>query len=285
LAACGRGPLDRGGSTNQFEPNCDGEQQMRNARYLSGIVISLIAFPSLGADEHPLTVEVRRKIVKDAEQVVGTETKRLEEAPGDINALSRRGDAQFFLGRFRDALADYDAMVAEDSSQDAAHWRRGIACFYAGEYQRAAQQFERYHSFDNIDRENGIWKYLSQRRQLGRDEARRGLLKYEKDDREPFPDLFKLFAGTIEPAAILTRINTAELSESQREARRFYADLYIGLNHAVEDREAEALESLSRATTNRWPRQAGYGPNWMWHVGRLQWEMLHSKQSHPGAKR
>jgi lipoprotein NlpI len=169
-------------------------------------------------------------------------------------------------------------MVRNDPVQDTSHWRRGIACFYAGEYERAADQFARYHSFDNVDRENGIWRYLSQRKQLGLEEARRGLLTYEKDDREPFPDVFKLFAGKIEPKEILTHIDDAKIDESTREQRRFYADLYIGLNHAVEGRDAEARAALFRATANKWAPQASYGPKWMWHVGRLNWEQLEAKK-------
>jgi lipoprotein NlpI len=229
-------------------------------------------------------VEVRQSIRNDAEKTIQAETERLETSPGDEDALSRRGDAHFFLGEFKKAVADFDEMVRNNPMQESSHWRRGIACFYAGEYQRAADQFAKYHSFDNVDRENGIWRYLSQRKQLGLAEARRGLLKYEKDDREPFPDVFKLFAGTIEPREILAHIDAASIDDGVREQRKFYADLYIGLNHAVEDRDTEARESLARSTANKWAPRAGYGPKWMWHVGRLNWEQLEAKRSKQASK-
>ncbi len=194
-------------------------------------------------------------------------------------ALSRRGDAHFFLSQFAEAVADYDAMVKADPAQDASHWRRGIALFYAGRFDDAAKQFERYHSFDNVDRENGIWRFLCQTRSIGLVKARESLLKYEKDDREPFPAVFRLFAGTTTDHQIMEGIAAAKIGAEDRQSRQFYADLYIGLNHAVQDRPREAQVALARATRNEWPRTAGYGPRWMWQVGRVHWELLEAQRT------
>lgn len=194
--------------------------------------------------------------------------------PENIDLYSQRGDALLFLGRFKEAAADYDRMVVLDPARDASHWRRGIALFYAGRYDKAARQFERYHSFDNVDRENGIWRYLCQVKADGIEKARAGLLKYEKDDREPFGDVYKLFAGTIAPDAILERIAQADISDVERQKRRFYANLYIGLWHAVHDRPDQAQPFLEAAAGNTWPVNAGYGPHYMWHVGRLHAALL-----------
>jgi lipoprotein NlpI len=225
-------------------------------------------------EESPLSPEARMKIDEEAKSVIETETEALKITPRGIESLSRRGDAYFQLAEFRKAVADYDQMVVIDPQQDASHWRRGIALFYTGEYEKAAAQFERYHSFDNVDRENGIWRYLCQVKSSGVEEARKGLLKYEKDDREPFPDVFKLFAGTISPSEIDQRIADAKISDEQREMRRFYADLYTGLNHAVEGRDAEATTALRKAVANTWAPKASYGPRWMWHVGRVHFDLL-----------
>lgn len=208
-------------------------------------------------------------------------TAALAENPDSVSLHSRRGDAAFFLGRFPQAVADYDRMVALDPALESSHWRRGIALFYAGRYEAAARQFERYHSFDNVDRENGIWRYLCQVKADGLETARQGLLKYVKDDREPFGDVYRLFDGSIEPQAILERIDAAELSQTEREKRHFYAHLYIGLWHAVHDRPAEARPHLQKAAANTWAPTAGYGPAYMWHVARLHYDRL---AADPGAE-
>jgi lipoprotein NlpI len=198
----------------------------------------------------------------------------ISKKPDDVRAYSRRGDAHFFHGQFDQALADYDKMVELEPAQDASHWRRGIALFYAGKYEQAASQFERYHSFDNVDRENGIWRYLCQVKAYGVKRAESDLLKYEKDDREPFGDVYRLFAGTTEPDEILTKIASAGVEGAERDKRLFYAQLYIGLWHAVHNRPESAKPHLKSASENGWPQEAGYGPNYMWHVGRLHHQLL-----------
>lgn len=212
--------------------------------------------------------EVQATIQAAQSVLVKELTAELQANPNSIEAYSRRGDAYFFLGEFDQAVSDYEKMVDLNPGLASSHWRRGIAYFYAGKFDEAAKQFELYHSFDDVDRENGIWRYLSQHKAYGREKAREGLLKYKKDDREPFPAVYQLFAGKITPAEILKSIQDAKVDE-ERNKRLFYAELYIGLNNAVENRPQMAVMHLLASTHNRWPQTAGYGPNYMWHVGRL----------------
>lgn len=228
-------------------------------------------------DAGPLSVDEVTQLTKSLEKLQGDTTKAIEANPRSLNAYSRRGDAFFFLGRFDDAVTDYDKMVELEESQAASHWRRGIAMFYAGKYKKAAAQFESYHSFDQVDRENGIWRYLSQHKAHGRDKAREGLLKYEKDDREPFPSVYKLFAGTMKSDEIIKGIEAAEIDKDEREKRLFYAHLYIGLNYDVEGDPVAAQRHLRLATQNKWGPAGGYGPNYMWHVGRLHEQLLRTR--------
>ncbi len=196
-------------------------------------------------------------------------TITIEKTPTSVDSYSKRGDAYFFLGEFDKSLADYEKMVQLDESMAAGHWRRGIADFYAGKFQAAAEQFELYHTFDDVDRENGIWRYLSQVKAHGRDKAREGLLKYKKDDREPFPAVYQLFAGKLAADEILKQIREAKIDDDERQKRLFYAELYIGLNYDVEKEPQKALAHLQAATAIKWPRNSSYGPNYMWHVGRV----------------
>ena len=205
----------------------------------------------------------------------GAEWRAILERSRDPSA---RGDAHFKLGGFDKAVAEYEKMVEQDPSIEKSHWRRGIAYFYAGRYEKAAHQFEIYNTFDNVDRENGIWRYFSQVRAHGKEKAREGLLKYAKDDREPFPDVYQLFEGKKTPEQILTKIKDAKIPDEDREARYFYAHLYIGLNFAVEGKKDEAVVHLKKSTANPWGPKAGFGPNYMWHVGRLHLDLLTAKK-------
>ena len=155
-------------------------------------LMSLIVLAPLGADETSVQAARWQSIVQQL-------TGQIAQNPRTVRLYSQRGDARFFLGQFPDAVADYDKMVELDASLDTSHWRRGIALFYTQNYADAARQFERYHSFDNVDRENGIWRYLCQVKADGVEKAQAGLLKYDKDDREPFGDVYRLFPEPSNP--------------------------------------------------------------------------------------
>jgi len=208
-------------------------------------------------------------------------SQRLEKFPqpaagqsGTIDLWSARGDADMFLGNFAAAETAYRKMVELDPELDASHWRLGIACFFADHAKAGADQFEKYHSFDSVDRENGIWRYFCHHRADGREKARQQLLRYEKDDRPPFREVYQLFQGSLTAEAVIAAAQAG--AESSRPQRQFYSYLYVGLNAALEGDRKLAETALSKAVLNDWGRRAGYGPNYMWHVGRLELNRLQS---------
>jgi lipoprotein NlpI len=241
----------------------------------------LMAFGVAAADEkgHPLPEKQRQELKESLEKRVSSLTAQIKEKPDSVSLYSQRGDAFFFLAKFKEAVSDYEKMVELDATQDSSHWRRGIARFYAEEYKKAAHQFEIYDTFDDVDRENGIWRYFSQYKAYGAKKAKEGLLKYKKDDREPFPSVYQLFSGELTADEVLAAVKDAEISKTERSKREFYAFLYVGLNDAVEGRDAAAFRSLRAATANTWGPEAGFGPNYMWHVGRIHYELLLKKRA------
>ena len=76
----------------------------------------------------------------------------------------------------------------------------------------------------------------------------------------------------------MAAIKAAKISETEREKRFFYAHLYIGLDHAIPKRDKKAVEHLREAVANTWGPRSGYGPNYMWQVGRLHYELLTAKK-------
>jgi len=245
--------------------------------------IALIAVQALvvraeAPAKHPLSEEARKMMNSGWEKQLKELTAQIKQQPDRVGLYSRRADVHFYLGQFDKSVTDYEKMVELDKSLDKSHWRRGIAWFYAKNYKQAAHQFEIYDSFDNVDRENGIWRFFSQARAYGLKKAREGLLKYKKDDREPFPSVYKLFSETMKPEAILADIKAAKISDAEREKRYFYAHLYIGLDHSIHKRDKKAAEHLREAVANTWGPRAGFGPHYMWQVGRLHYELLTAKK-------
>jgi lipoprotein NlpI len=245
---------------------------------IATLITSVNAAENKPEKPHPLPAEKRAAYTSQFNTIVTVMTKKITTDPTQVQSYSQRADAYFFLGKFKEAVADYEKMVKLDPKLNASHWRRGIAYFYATQFKQASHQFEIYNSFDNVDRENGIWRFFSQGRAYGIKKARKGLLKYKKDDREPFPDVYRLFSQGITGDAILKKITAAKISDDEREKRFFYAQLYIGLNHALNDRNKLAIKHLREAVKNTWGPKAGYGPHYMWQVGRLHYELLTAKK-------
>ncbi|MCR9200302.1 MAG: tetratricopeptide repeat protein [Planctomycetaceae bacterium] len=218
----------------------------------------------------------------DHQQIEAPFQRLLRDTQGDartskqVSLYSQRGDALFFTGQYNKAVASYKKMVELRPSLDASHWRLGIALFFANRADDAVQQFEKYHAFDDVDRENGIWRYLSQYRATDAQTAKKELLRYEKDDREPFPAVYRLFDGSLTPEQALAKI-PRDLPAAERDKRLFYTELYIGLHLVVQKQTKQAIPFLRRASLRKWPQTAGGGPRWMWHVGRVQLKDLLAK--------
>ena len=235
---------------------------------------------SESAAKHPLTQQERAALATRFTALLEKFPRPQTSAANATQIHSRRGDALFFLGRFKESVDEYQAMVKIDPSQDASHWRLGIALFFADQPKLAAAQFEKYHSFDDVDRENGIWRYLSQYKATNAATARKELIRYEKDDREPFPAVYKLFDDSLSPAAALATI-PKDLPAAELDKRRFYTELYIGMHMVVKKKPADARKYLARAVSRKWPRTSGFGPNYMWHVGRVQLDLLLKAEDAP----
>jgi lipoprotein NlpI len=223
---------------------------------------------------HPLP-EAERKVLRETfEQREKLLSARLIEEPENVSLYSSRGDARLFLSRFEEAVADYEKMIVLDPKLDLSHWRLGIAYYYVEKYDKAAHQFEIYHGYDNVDRENGIWRYMSQSRAYGPKKARKGLLKYEKTDRPPYPWLYSLFAGKMKPAEVLAEIKKAGFDQRYEIRVRFHADLYLGIHYELVNNQAKALEHLRLATANAYGRATG---TYMWQVARVHHDLLSAK--------
>ncbi len=248
----------------------------------------LLLLPSdVAADEgspvsentYPLSTQDTAELTKSFEAVLNS-TPILQSAEAvSTDVHSRRGDALFFLARFKESVTEYQTMVKQNPTLDESHWRLGIALFFADQPALAVAQFEKYHSFDNVDRENGIWRYLSQYKATDAATAKKELIRYDKDDREPFPAVYKLFDGSFSPEQALANI-PKNLSPDEHEKQLFYTELYIGMHLVVKKQLKEAEKHLRLAVSRKWPRNAGFGPNYMWHVGRVQLDLL-LKKSQP----
>ena len=224
------------------------------------------------AAEPPLPAVERTAMLAEFAAEVTTLDRAIAAAPRDVTFHSRRGDRHLFLGHFAEAVADFEKMISLDPAQDAPQWRLGIAYYFTGQFAKSSQQFEKYHGYDGRDRENGIWKFLADAKLLGLAPARRAMLAYTRFDREPFPTLYEMFAGTKSTDDLFAEIKRKHLADEP--SVMFFANYYGGVNEELLGHRDRALELLRAAVASPWGRTAEGGPTYMWQAARLHFESL-----------
>jgi lipoprotein NlpI len=222
------------------------------------------------ADDAPFTEKARQEMLAGFTKEVAPLDEAIRAEPQQVALYSRRGDRQLFLGRPTAAIADFEKMIALDPTQDAPHWRLGIAYYFAGAWEKSARQFEKYHAYDARDRENGIWKFLADVRRVGLEKARTQMLEYTRFDREPFPTLYEMFAGTKTTDDLFAHVAERKLTDNG--AAMFFAHYYGGLNELLLGHKDRARELLAKAVASAWGQRAEGGPAYMWQCARLHLE-------------
>ena len=209
-------------------------------------------------------------------------TRSIALSPMNVEHYSERGDLYFQNREFKKSLSDYEKMVELNPRLDVTHWRKGIVLYYLGRYEDSAKQFEKYQTIDDVDRENGLWRFLAMQKKVGTDKAREGMIQYTKLDRPPLTDVYRMFQGELSPTEFSKKAGA--FSENSKE--RFYAELYLGLYFDGEGDAPKALAFLRSAEKNRWAKSSTGGPGWMWHIARIHALKVEqeSKAKKPDAK-
>ena len=103
----------------------------------------------------------------------------------------------------------------------------------------------------------------------------RDLLKYEKDDRPPYPLLYEMFAGRLSPDQVFSEIEEVDYPENYRSRVLFHANLYVGIYaELVEQNKEMAKKLLKKAFENEYGQSTG---TYMWQVARLHYFQLLSR--------
>jgi lipoprotein NlpI len=160
--------------------------------------------------------------------------------------LHARGEEHFRQARIAEAIADFDREIALDPDVAPEHWQRGIAYYYAEEFDKGARQFEAHRTVNPQDVENAAWHFLCVARGTkgSFEKARKGLIAVTDDPREPMADIQRLFAGAATPEDV------QRAGERGGDLGRFYADLYCGLYLEALGRGEESLRRIERAAEN-----------------------------------
>jgi lipoprotein NlpI len=187
--------------------------------------------------------------------------------------LELRGTERFKLRRFKEAIADFDQECRLEPAREPWHWKRGLAYYYAGQYDKGRDQFQQYHDREDNDVENAVWRVLCMARMpdVGLTKARDEILVVRRDPRVPMMEVYALFAGKANPNDLVKAIEQGKPDERERNTREFYGNLYLGLYFDMSGDAKRAAEHLEIAVAH--PIE-----HFMWDVAKLHLDMLTKPQ-------
>ena len=97
------------------------------------------------------------------------------------------------------------------------------------------------------------------------------MLPIENDRRVPMMEIYGLFRGDKTPDDVFAAAEAGDASAAERNARRFYAHLYVGLYHEVAGDAKSARKHIESAAKNH---KIGH---YMWNVADVHAKRLTKK--------
>jgi lipoprotein NlpI len=235
---------------------------------LASATASLVARPTTAG--YQMRAVIQSRAGRHAEAIADLDAS-IKLSPKDATAYARRGEEHFMRGEFKQSLADFDEQIHLAPDSAPGHWQRGISCYYVGEYAEGAKQFAAYHSkVDDNDVENSIWRCMCMTRASGLKKARADILVVKRDRRVAMMEAYQMFAGKIEPEAVLKAAET-DASPEQLNQQQFYANLYVGLFYDITGHPDLARSHLRVAESHRID-------HYMWEVARVHAGLLGQRQ-------
>lgn len=196
--------------------------------------------------------------------------------PDFADAWQARAVIQFQLGRFEESVDDFDRYLELVPEEKPNCWQRGIACYYAGDFEKGAAQFALHQTVNTNDVENAFWHFLCLSRIKGVEEARKKILPVENDSRVPMMTIYRLIQGKATPLDVLNAVHKDNPDPRELRNRQCYAHLYLGLYDEARGDSDSAYDHFKAAATD-------YSmPHFMGDVARVHFEILkEQKKSEP----
>ena len=215
-----------------------------------------------------------------SQEAIADLTRLLELNSRQPGLLEIRGTEYFKLRRFKEAIADFDQECKLEPAREPWHWKRGLAYYYAGQYDKGRDQFQQYHDREDNDVENAVWRVLcmSRMKDVGLKKAQSDILVVRRDPRVPMMEVYSLFAGKAKPDEVLQAIDRGQPEKRERNSRVFYGNLYLGLYYDMIGDPKRSAEHLQVAVDH--PIE-----HFMWDIARLHLNKMTHDQAPMTKKR
>lgn len=152
----------------------------------------------------------------------------------------------FAAGEMKESSSVYDEVVEAIPQAKPQLWQRGLALYYADEFEKGVDQFESHQTYNSQDVENSVWHLLCQSNVTSVEEARKKMIKIERDSRIPMKQVFDMFAGTGSPEEVLKACEY-DPENVKPNSEIYHGLLYVGLFHEMMGDQKASNESMTEA--------------------------------------
>ena len=149
-------------------------------------------------------------------------------------------------------------------------WQRGIALYFASDFDAGAKQFEVHRDVNPNDVENAAWHFLCVAKRDSPEHAKQLLLPAPNDPREPMEQVLEMFRSG-DTDAVSKRMESIENERLARSAK-FYGNFYLGLYADAMGNSKTAQKHLDAAAKDA-------PANYMGDVARVYAKFLRSQDS------
>jgi lipoprotein NlpI len=172
----------------------------------------------------------------------------------------------------KESVKDFDRYIKLQPAAASRQWERGIALYYAGQFDKGAEQFELYQTFHDNDVENSVWRFLCMVPADGVKKARSVMLPIKDDRRVPMMKVYDMFRGLATVEDVLADVERDQPGPDVKTGRLFYAHLYIGLFLEATGKKSQARKYIALAADEKLKSQAGIN-SYMWDVARIHHQL------------
>lgn len=180
------------------------------------------------------TIEIAEELVK--------------EFPGNTTYWFLLGEAAFMAGDIERSCQVFDRLVEINPKMKPSFWQRGLVLYYAEKFEEGVDQFTVHQTVNTQDVENSVWHLMCLAKTIGVEEARKQMIPIEFDTRPAMAEIFKMFAGEVQPQDVIKAAESAIVSSEQdRNTNLYYAHLYTGLYYEMIGQPEDSIASMKEA--------------------------------------
>ncbi len=170
----------------------------------------------------------------------------LRIAPDDPRAIMTAADVYLRCNKPELAVPLYDRYIKLNPQSMPRLWQRGIALFFVGEHQQAAEQFVRHRQVNPYDVENAAWHFLCLAKAESFSKAKQSVLPAPNDPRIPMTEVQQMLIDG-KTQSVVKRMEQVPADAPERSSALFYGNFYLGLYADAGGDQETAIAKMSLA--------------------------------------